>query len=85
LRRIGQVLHISPSKKAILKADNIPKIGESVMNEKRKLIGKVFDLFGPKQSPYISVDIQFEDPKNIIGKNLFSNPLHRSDKRRKKK
>jgi RNA-binding protein len=84
LRKIGQVIHISPSKKAILKAENLPRIGETISDEKKQLVGKVFDLFGPKQSPYVSVDIQFEDPKKLIGKILFSYPLNRLNKRRKK-
>ena len=85
MRRIGQVLHISPSKKAIIKVDNLPRIGETILDEKKQLVGKVFDLFGPKQSPYVSVNIQFEDPKKLIGKILFSYPLNRPNKRRKKK
>ena len=36
----------------ILKAENIPRIGDKVANENLKPVGMVFDVFGPVYKPF---------------------------------
>jgi len=54
----------------ILKAENIPRIGDEVINEKLKPIGTVFDIFGPTSSPYVAVK------PHMIGANSDTNGTH---------
>jgi len=74
LRRIGRVLHTSPSKKAVVKAESIPRIGETVLNEKNRYVGKVFDVFGPTVSPYVSVEVNVKNPENLVNHILYAFP-----------
>jgi len=56
LRRLGKVLHLSPmTGNLIVKAQVTPRIGEKVYNGELRLIGFVFDVFGPVSSPYVAV------------------------------
>jgi len=80
LQRIGDVLHVSNSKNLILKAKNIPRIGDKVLNEKLKAIGNVFDVFGPTSSPYVAVKPHTQDPEQLVNQILYS--THSKGKRK---
>ncbi|MBS7616488.1 H/ACA RNA-protein complex protein Gar1 [Candidatus Bathyarchaeota archaeon] len=79
--RLGQVLHISSAKNIIVKVENTPKIGETVIDENLKTIGEVFDIFGPVTSPYASVKPKISKPEVLINKTLYVLP----SKKRKEK
>ncbi|HXX88017.1 MAG TPA: Gar1/Naf1 family protein [Candidatus Acidoferrum sp.] len=81
MRRLGSVLHLSPSRNIILKAENSPKIGEQVVDENLKPVGTVFDIFGPVSSPYAAVRPATRDPEKLVGKKLYVIP---SNKRKEK-
>jgi len=85
LRKIGRVLHISPSKKAVIKVEKTPRIGETVLDEKQRQIGTVSDIFGPIVSPYVEVEVKVKDPQEIINNILYvsSSPKHETRSRRK--
>jgi RNA-binding protein len=51
----------------IVRAVNIPRIGEKVYDGEMRLIGFVYDVFGPVKSPYVSVK-----PRNL---NLLKKPV----------
>ncbi|MEM3703445.1 MAG: Gar1/Naf1 family protein [Candidatus Bathyarchaeia archaeon] len=78
--RLGRVLHISSSKNIIVKIENAPKIGDIVVDEDLKPIGKVFDVFGPVSSPYAAVKPKVAKPEIFINKTLYLFP---SEKRRR--
>lgn len=86
MQRIGIVLHISSSKKAIIKAENLPRIGDKVVDENLKHVGNVFDVFGPISSPYVAVKASIEKPNILINKFLYVAPSYgpefRRDRRR---
>jgi RNA-binding protein len=85
LYRIGQVLHVSRTKNLILKAENIPKIGDNVTNEKLNQIGKVLDIFGPTSSPYVAIKTKIQNPNNLVNQVLYSFPSRvRANKRKKR-
>ena len=71
MRRIGQVIHISPSGKAIVKAEITPRIGETALDEKNRQVGRIFDIIGPTVSPYVEVSVNIEDPQSIVGGFLY--------------
>jgi len=64
-----------------VKIENIPKIGETVVDENLKPVGKISDIFGPVSSPYASVKPTLREPEKLTNKMLYVLP----SKRRKEK
>jgi rRNA processing protein Gar1 len=58
----------------ILKAENIPHIGDQVANEKLKEVGLVFDVFGPTSSPYVAVKPHIQKPEELVKHVLYTVP-----------
>jgi len=83
LQRLGRVLHISPSKNIIIKIENIPKIGQTVVDENLKTVGKIFDLFGPVTSPYVAIRPKILKPEELTNKTLYISP-QRGERRKNK-
>jgi rRNA processing protein Gar1 len=81
LQRLGRALRISPSRNIIIKVEAVPRIGERVVDENLKAVGKVFDVFGPVSSPYVSVKPTIQEPEKLTNKLLYVLP----SKRRKEK
>jgi len=86
LERIGSVLHVSSTKNMILKAENIPHIGDRVVDENLKQVGVVFDVFGPVSSPYVAVRPNVEEPSLLVNHVLYAVPSNkpRREKRRRR-
>ncbi len=72
VQRIGQVLHVSPNRNVILKAEKVPQIGDAVVDEKLKHVGTVFDVFGPVCSPYVAVKSSVGDPHRFVNRVLYA-------------
>lgn len=71
-RRLGMVLHISSnSGNLILKAEMNASIGEPVTDRENRVVGRVFDIFGPVSSPFISVKPEVDKPEKLIGRPLY--------------
>jgi len=85
LQRIGHVLHVSSSKKLILKAENLPHIGDKVVDKHLKPVGTVFDVFGPTSSPYVAVKPNMEEPHHIVSHVLYAVPSPKMKRRRKRR
>jgi RNA-binding protein len=66
------VLHLSNSKKLILKTKINVKTGTKVLVAKHKLVGQVFDIFGPIEHPYVSIDPSVKDPDQYVGRVLYT-------------
>jgi RNA-binding protein len=81
LQRLGLILHLSPSRNIIVKVENIPRIGETVVDENLKPIGKILDILGPVSSPYAAVRPTVRDPEKLANKMVYVFPT----KRRKEK
>ena len=70
--RLGAVLHVSKSSgNLVLKTIRDVKIGESVTDDSGKKIGVIFDVFGPVNTPYISIKARLNDPESIVGEELY--------------
>jgi RNA-binding protein len=74
LQRLGRVLHISPSRNVIVKIENVPQIGETVVNENLTVVGKVFDIFGPVSSPYTAIKPTIRETEKLVNKTLYVLP-----------
>lgn len=87
MQRIGRVLHISSNRNMILKAENLPRIRDRVVDEKLKPVGTVLDIFGPVSSPYVSVKTEIDDLHRLVNRVLYSIPSPESKKvkRRRRK
>jgi RNA-binding protein len=83
LQRLGRVLHISPCRNIIIKIENIPRIGETVVDENLKTVGKIFDLFGPVSSPYVAIRPTILKPEELTNKTLYISP-QRGERRKNK-
>ncbi|HDQ05858.1 MAG TPA: H/ACA RNA-protein complex protein Gar1 [Candidatus Bathyarchaeota archaeon] len=85
MHRIGYVLHVNSTKNMILKAENIPHIGDKVTTEKLKTVGTVFDVFGPTSSPYVAVKPNIQSPEQLVNHVLYTIPSKAGRKKRKKR
>lgn len=72
MQSIGRVLHLSPDRNMILKAENLPRIGAKVIDEELKPVGKVFDIFGPVSSPYVKVKTKVKETERFVGRVLYT-------------
>ena len=82
---MGQVLHVSTTKNIILKAENIPHIGNQVTDEKLKQIGTVFDVFGPISAPYVAVKPNTQNSEKLINQVLYVTPFQEIKNKRKRR
>jgi RNA-binding protein len=83
LHRLGRVRHISPSRNIIAKIETTPRIGEAVVDENLKTVGKIFDLFGPVNSPYVAIRPTILKPEELTNKTLYISP-QRGERRKYK-
>ncbi len=82
MHRLGRVLHVGSSRKLVLRAEGLPRIGAKVVDENLKSVGSVFDIFGPISSPYVAVSVSMGMSHSLVGSTLYMIP---SAKRRKEK
>ncbi|KYH39471.1 MAG: RNA-binding protein involved in rRNA processing [Candidatus Bathyarchaeota archaeon B26-2] len=80
MNKIGRVLHISPSGKAVLKAETVPRIGDTVLDGDGRVVGKVFDVMGPVDSPYVEVDVKGK--RKVVGRLLYVSPRPKRGRKR---
>ena len=75
MQRLGRALHISSSRNVVVQIENIPKIGETVVDENLRRVGKVFDILGPVSSPYAIVKPTVREYEKLTNKMLYVLPL----------
>jgi len=85
LQRIGCVLHVSSTKNMILKAENLPNIGDRVVDGNLSQVGTVFDVFGPVSSPYVAVRPSVEEPNRLVDHVLYAVPQYKPRREKKRK
>ena len=71
LQRLGKALNVTPSQNVVVKINKTPPIGSRVIDEKMKVVGKVFDIIGPVSSPYAVVKTTIKDPAKLTNKQLY--------------
>jgi RNA-binding protein len=71
LQRLGRVLHLSPSRKLIARAEREAKIGAKVFDKELRLVGIIHDIFGPTSRPYLSIKPAVEDPNRYLRRVLY--------------
>jgi RNA-binding protein len=83
LQRLGLILHISPSRSIIAKVESIPRIGETVVDENLKPVGKIFDILGPVSSPYVAIRPTVHSPERLLNKPVYVIPSRRRKEKNK--
>ncbi len=81
MQRLGRVINVTPSQNVIIKTQNAPKIGASVVDEALQTIGKVFDIIGPVTSPYAVVRPTVREPGRLVNKQLYLLPSNKERSR----
>jgi rRNA processing protein Gar1 len=70
---LGQVRGLGYNGRLIVKGNFTPKLELEVMDNTKRIIGRIARVFGPVESPYISIKL----PKNhrpsldIVGKEVY--------------
>ena len=64
---------MSGSRKLVLKVKVRVKTGVQVFDEELHPVGKIFDVFGPVGSPYVSVQPAVGDAERHVGRPLYVN------------
>ncbi|OGD54242.1 hypothetical protein A3K80_07910 [Candidatus Bathyarchaeota archaeon RBG_13_38_9] len=74
MRRLNNILHMAKNGKLILRlnSDTNLKLGERIFNSKLREVGKIQDIFGPVNNPYISITPKISDPLSLVGKVVYS-------------
>lgn len=84
MQRLGLVLNISPSRNIIVKIENTPRIGDTVVDANLKPVGRIFDIFGPVSSPYASIRPSIPELERLKSQKLYVLPSKNRKEKRKK-
>ena len=76
---------MTPSKNLVVKAEVIPRIGEKVVDEKLKQVGRVADVFGPVSKPYVAIRPSTENPVSLVNQNLYVVPAVKTREERRRR
>ncbi len=78
MRRLSKVTYISNQSHLILQTNsnlikNL-KIGEKIVTQDLKAVGRIFDIFGPVDMPYVSIkpNKELTEPEKLVGEVLYS-------------
>ncbi len=90
MKQLGKISHISNRGRVILKSNQTPSFGLPVFTENKKKFGKIYDVFGPTKSPYISIKVFTKNPKDLenrVGDILYisSKKIDKRGRRKRKK
>lgn len=77
MEEIGEILHILQGNRAIAKVKVAPKLGLTVFDIRRKPIGQIIDIFGPVKSPYIEIEVEGQNPENLVNSPIYISPKDR--------
>ena len=72
LKQLGKVLHLSNTKKLILKTKVTVRTGTKVLVANGNQVGHIFDIFGPINNSYVSIDPSVKDPDRYVGRVLYT-------------
>ncbi|NVM52191.1 MAG: H/ACA RNA-protein complex protein Gar1 [Candidatus Helarchaeota archaeon] len=89
MRRLNKVLHISNQKHLIVRVSTNQiralKIGQIIVTKNLTKLGRIFDIFGPVNQPYISIQLnpEIKGEERLVGEIIYSFEEKKSQKRRK--
>ncbi|HXQ91519.1 MAG TPA: Gar1/Naf1 family protein [Nitrososphaerales archaeon] len=71
MQEAGTVLHLARSGRLIVKASSPSREGTILVDDKGRRAGKVLELIGPVDAPYLSVQPFTERIERIVGTKLY--------------
>jgi rRNA processing protein Gar1 len=72
LRRLGVITDITYSGLLLVRAEFAPKIGERVLDPRKRGVGAVTRVFGPTKTPFVTIrPSEKKASVDLIGKELF--------------
>ncbi|MHA1651994.1 MAG: H/ACA ribonucleoprotein complex subunit GAR1 [Candidatus Helarchaeota archaeon] len=91
MRRLSKILHLSNQKHFVLRVTSNQvknlKIGQPVVTKELTEIGRIFDIFGPVNNPFVSIQPKEEvtDLKKLIGEVIYSFEKKKPQKKGKRR
>ena len=78
LQKIGKILHFSNRGNLIARSDKQTKVGAIAMTKNFEKIGLIFDVFGPKEMPYVAIKpaegFSRAQLERFVGKDIYLLP-----------
>lgn len=73
MRRVGTIERVAQGI-ALARAvdDDLPEIGDEVVDESLEPVGRVVSVFGPVDRPYVAVDPSDRDPAALFDEVLYA-------------
>ncbi|WP_069807290.1 H/ACA ribonucleoprotein complex subunit GAR1 [Vulcanisaeta thermophila] len=73
LRKIGDIINMTPDRRFVVKLATVPPLGLTVYDYAMKRLGRLYDVIGPVKSPYglVKIDPGLEDPGSFVGKPVY--------------
>jgi len=68
----------------VVKAEVTPRIGEKVVDQKLKQIGKISDIFGPVSKPFVTIKSITENPASLVNQSLYVIPAVKTHEERRR-
>lgn len=72
MKRVGEVVRVAQGLAIVRSPDEeCPKIGTPVVDQNLSTVGRVVDVFGPTEHPYLAVT-PHESPATLLGTVLYA-------------
>ncbi|HEX9261171.1 MAG TPA: Gar1/Naf1 family protein [Candidatus Bathyarchaeia archaeon] len=71
LQRLGKIISLTPSHNFVVKTEETPKIGLSVIDQDLSVVGRVFDIIGPVSAPYAVIKPNVKEPEKLVNQQLY--------------
>ncbi|ELZ82869.1 Gar1/Naf1 family protein [Haloferax larsenii] len=73
MRRIGTVSRTAQGLAIVrLDDDDHPDIGTMVVDESLSTVGRIVDVFGPVERPYVAITADDDNPARLVGNKLYA-------------
>ncbi|WP_396613060.1 H/ACA ribonucleoprotein complex subunit GAR1 [Haloferax sp. S1W] len=73
MRRIGTVSRTAQGLAIVrLDDDDHPDIGTMVVDDSLSTVGRIVDVFGPVERPYVAITADDDNPARLVGNKLYA-------------
>ncbi len=89
MRRLSKVIHLTNQRHLVTRVSpnqiKALRIGQTVVTKDLNRLGKIFDIFGPVNHPFVSIKLNqgIKTPENLVGELIYSFEEKSSHKRRR--